>query len=103
MTTTALAFVRVSTGSQDESTQVRDLNDYAAANGITLIDTGQRLHGYSASAGEQEPALRDAIEGIKQGRWQAIMVTDSSRLERRDDATRFIRMLLAIFDAGGII
>lgn len=97
-----LEFIRVSTGSQDEISQTRDLNRHAAANDINV--TGRIvLHGYSASAGLQDPALREAIEGIEQGRWQAIMVTDSSRLERRDDATRFIRMLLAIFDAGGVI
>lgn len=103
-TTDALAFVRVSTGSQDEKTQVRDLTAYAddTRHGVRLV-SWTKLHGYSAGAGEQDQDLREAIEGIQQGRWQAIMVTDSSRLERRDDATRFIKMLLSIYEAGGII
>ena len=95
-------FIRVSTGSQDESTQISELDTYAASNRLNVAGRVV-LHGYSASGGEQDPALREAIDGIKQGRWHAILVTDSSRLERRDDATRFIKMLLAIFDAGGII
>jgi hypothetical protein len=98
--TDALAFVRVSTGSQDESTQVTTLNDYAADNGITIVHT-IRLHGYSASHGTQEPALRDAVEGIERGRWRLVLVTDSSRLDRREDLDAQAEILLAIRQAGG--
>lgn len=99
-TSDALAFVRVSTGSQDESTQVRDLLKYAEDNGIRIISQTV-LHGYSASAGTQEPALREAIEGIELGRWRLILVTDSSRLDRREDLDAQAEILLAIRQAGG--
>src|SRR6266404_6442096 len=57
----AAAFVRVSTGSQDESSQVKVIDDYAEANGLTIVKTF-RLREYSASKGTQEPALREAID-----------------------------------------
>ena len=38
-TNDALALVRVSTGSQDESTQVTALNNHAEANGIKIVHT----------------------------------------------------------------
>jgi N-acetyl-beta-hexosaminidase len=53
-------FVRVSSGSQDESSQVKVIAAYAAEREITIVKTF-RLHGYSASLGTQEPALREAI------------------------------------------
>ena len=98
MESTALAFVRVSTGSQDESTQVTALEAYAGDHGIKIVDR-VILHGYSASHGTQEPALREAIEGI--GRYRYIMVTDSSRLDRREDLDAQAEILLAIRQAGG--
>ena len=64
----AAAFVRVSTGSQDETSQVKVIDDYAAQNGVTIVKTF-RLHGYSASGGTQEPALREAIEDIARGEY----------------------------------
>ena len=48
------AFVRVSTGSQDETSQVKVIDDYAAQHGVTIVKTF-KLHGYSASHGTQEP------------------------------------------------
>jgi hypothetical protein len=100
----ALAFIRVSTGSQDESSQERDLSNYAddPGNGIHIADW-VRLHGYSASHGSQEPALRDAIAGITAGKYSVVMVTDSSRLDRREDLDAQAAILLAIRRAGGDI
>ena len=101
-TTNGLEFVRVSTGSQDESTQVTTLDSYAAENQIRIAaDARMILHGYSASHGAQEPALREAIEGIRQGRWKVILVTDSSRLDRREDLDAQAEILLSIRQAGG--
>jgi hypothetical protein len=95
-----LEFVRVSTGSQDETTQIRDLDDYAGDHNIN-VKKRVVLHGYSASHGTQEPAIREAIEGIREGRWSLIMVTDSSRLDRREDLDAQAEILLAIRQAGG--
>jgi DNA invertase Pin-like site-specific DNA recombinase len=47
-------FVRVSTGSQDESSQIKIGTTYAAEHGIVIVKT-VKLHGYSASHGTQEP------------------------------------------------
>ncbi len=98
--TGALAFVRVSTGSQDETTQVTTLEEHAPDHDLHIVDTW-RLHGYSASKGEQDADLRRAIEGIEQGRWRVIYVTDSSRLDRREDLDAQAEILLAIRQAGG--
>lgn len=96
----ALAFMRVSTGSQDLSTQLTELTKYAEANGVKIVNKVE-LRGYSASAGAQEPALREVIRGIEQGRWRTILVTDSSRLDRREDLDAQAEILLAIRQAGG--
>lgn len=93
-------FARVSTGSQDAATQHTTLDAFATANGINI--TGEAtLRGYSASKGEQEPTLREVIRGIEQGRWGKILVTDSSRLDRREDLDAQAEILLAIRQAGG--
>jgi DNA invertase Pin-like site-specific DNA recombinase len=96
----ALGFVRVSTGSQDESTQIKALQAYADDHDLNIVKF-MKLHGYQASSGEQEPALREAIQGIEQGRWHTILVTDSSRLDRREDLDVQAEILLAIRQAGG--
>jgi DNA invertase Pin-like site-specific DNA recombinase len=96
----ALAFMRVSTGSQDLSTQLTELTKYADANKIKIVSKTE-LRGYSASKGEQEPALREVIRGIEQGRWRTVLVTDSSRLDRREDLDAQAEILLAIRQAGG--
>jgi DNA invertase Pin-like site-specific DNA recombinase len=96
------AFVRVSTGSQDESSQVKIVNDYAAEHGITIVKTF-KLHGYSASHGTQEPALREVIAEITRGDYTTLIVTESSRLDRREDLDAQAEILLAIRSAGGDI
>lgn len=92
-------FVRVSTGSQDEASQVKDIKNAASQRGITIV-RWFKLHGYSASAGAQEPALREAISDIERGDYTAIVVTDSSRLDRRTPKEQKAT-LLAIALAGG--
>jgi DNA invertase Pin-like site-specific DNA recombinase len=96
------AFVRVSTGSQDETSQVKIVNDYAAEHGITVVKTF-KLHGYSASHGTQEPALREAVADITRGDYTTLIVTESSRLDRREDLDAQAEILLAIRSAGGDI
>jgi DNA invertase Pin-like site-specific DNA recombinase len=96
------AFVRVSTGSQDESSQLKIIAAYAEEHGITIVKTF-RLHGYSASHGMQEPALREAIADIERGDYSALIVTESSRLDRREDLDAQAEILLAIRSAGGDI
>ena len=95
-------FVRVSTGSQDEISQIKILTDESAQRGITIVKWF-KLHGYSASHGTQEPALREAIADIQRGDYSALMVTESSRLDRRDELDAQAEILLGIRSAGGDI
>ncbi|MFI6902012.1 recombinase family protein [Nonomuraea sp. NPDC050394] len=98
----AAAFVRVSTGSQDEISQIEAIDAYAAERGITIVKTF-RLRGYSASKGTQEPALRQAIADMERGEYSTLIVTESSRLDRREDLDAQAEILLAIRAAGGDI
>lgn len=98
--TIGIGLARVSTGSQDEASQVRDITDEAAARGITLAKV-ITLHGYSASHGMQEPALQEIIAGMERGDWSVLLVTDSSRIDRREDLDTQAAVLLAIRAAGG--
>src|SRR5882757_7283953 len=77
-------FVRVSTGSQDEASQVKVVEVDAAERGVTIVKWF-RLHGYSASHGTQEPALREVIADIARGDYSTLIVTEWSRLDRRED------------------
>jgi DNA invertase Pin-like site-specific DNA recombinase len=90
----------VSTGSQDESSQVGVIDEWAGQHGVTVVKTF-RLHGYSASHGMQEPALREAIADMARGDYAALIVTESSRLDRREDLDAQAEILLGIRSAGG--
>lgn len=98
--TLGAGFVRVSTGSQDEASQIKVIEADAVERDITVVKWF-RLHGYSASHGTQEPALREAIGDIQRGAYSTLIVTDSSRLDRREDLDAQAEILLAIRSAGG--
>lgn len=98
--TLGIGLARVSTGSQDEASQVRDITGESARRGITLAKI-IKLHGYSASHGTQEPALMEIIAGMERGDWSALIVTDSGRIDRREDLDAQAAVLLAIRSAGG--
>jgi len=98
----AAAFVRVSTGSQDEASQIKVIDAYAQECGVTIVKTF-KLKGYSASKGMQEPVLREAIADIQRGDYGTLIVTESSRLDRREDLDAQAEILLAIRSAGGDI
>jgi DNA invertase Pin-like site-specific DNA recombinase len=93
-------FVRVSTGSQDEASQIKVIAEAAEQRGITIV-RWFKLHGYSASRGMQEPALREAIADIERDEYSVLVVTESSRLDRREDLDAQAEILLAIRSAGG--
>lgn len=95
-------FVRVSTGSQDEASQIKVIKADARERGVTIVKWF-KLHGYSASHGMQEPALREAIADIGRGDYSALIVTESSRLDRREDLDAQAEILLAVRAAGGEI
>jgi DNA invertase Pin-like site-specific DNA recombinase len=93
-------FVRVSTVSQDESSQVEAISRECEERGITIVKWF-KLHGYSASKGEQEPALRDAIADMERGDYALLVVTESRSLDRREDLDAQAEILLDIRRAGG--
>jgi DNA invertase Pin-like site-specific DNA recombinase len=93
-------FVRVSTGSQDEASQVTTIEADAGRRGVTIVKWF-KLHGYSASKGTQEPALREAIADIERGDYSALIVTESSRLDRNEDLDAQAEILLGVRRAGG--
>jgi DNA invertase Pin-like site-specific DNA recombinase len=95
-------FIRVSTGSQDETSQEVMLDAEAEQRGIQVVKRFV-LHGYSASHGTQEPALREAIAAMERGDYSVLMVTESSRLDRREDLDAQAEILLAVRAAGGEI
>jgi hypothetical protein len=49
----------------------------------------------------QEPALLEIIAGMERGDWSVLIVTDSSRIDRREDLDVQAGVLLAIRAAGG--
>lgn len=95
----AAEFIRVSTGSQDESSQVKMTDGYADAHGFTIVKRFV-LHGYSASKGEQEPALLEVIADMERGDYATLIVTESSRLDRRGYKEQ-AKFLFRVSDLGG--
>lgn len=98
--TPAIKFIRVSTDSQDEQTQHTSIDEFAPANGYVIVDEIV-LRGYSASKGEQEPALRKVIADIQAGKYKAVIVTESRALDRRPDVWAQLQVIMAIRLAGG--
>ena len=92
--------MRVSTVSQDESSQVKAISRECEERGITIVKWF-KLHGYSASKGEQEPALREAIADMERGDYPLLIVTESRSLDRREDLDAQAEILLDIRRAGG--
>ena len=94
---TDYGFIRVSTGSQDAQTQQRDiLRAYPGA----LIQTPD-TKAASASKGQQLDALDAVIAKLRKG--DRVIVTDSSRLDRRDNLTSQIETMMAIRKTGAVI
>jgi DNA invertase Pin-like site-specific DNA recombinase len=90
-------FVRISTGSQDAQTQERDILKVAPGAAIIRPD-GKAA---SASKGEQLDALDAVIVKLRKG--DRVIVTDSSRLDRRDNLTSQVETMLAIRKTGAAI
>jgi DNA invertase Pin-like site-specific DNA recombinase len=95
-------WVRVSTGSQDESSQLRELRAYAASMGYTIVKV-IRLHDVSASKGEQEDAMNEVIADVQALKYEVLLVDDSSRLDRRDNVHARDYFRAAVGLAGGAI
>lgn len=94
---TDYGFVRASTGSQDVQTQERDILKFSPGAIIVRPDTKAA----SASKGEQLDALDAVIAQLRPG--DRVIVTDSSRLDRRDNLTSQVRTMLDIRETGAAI
>lgn len=94
---TDYGFVRVSTGSQDAQSQRRDILTASPCAVIITPDTKAA----SASKGQQLDALDAVIARLCDG--DRIIVTDSSRLDRRDNLTSQVETMLTIRKTGAVI
>jgi len=88
-------FIRVSTGSQDARTQEDAIRN--ASPDAVIVRPGTA----SASKGEQLDALDAVIAKLRKG--DQVIVTDSSRLDRRDNLTSQVETMLAIRKTGAAI
>jgi DNA invertase Pin-like site-specific DNA recombinase len=94
---TDYGFIRVSTGGQDAQTQERDI--LKASPGAVIIRPDTKAA--SASKGEQLDALDAVIAKLRVG--DRVIVTDSSRLDRRENLTSQVETMLAIRKTGAVI
>jgi DNA invertase Pin-like site-specific DNA recombinase len=99
--TSAGILVRVSSDGQDEQNQLPELERYCYDNNLR-INKRYDVHDKSAYHGEHEAWLDEALEDIRAGFLQVLVVVHSSRLDRRDpDVAEFYH--LSIRQAGGRI
>src|SRR5258707_6409415 len=101
MTTTAGVWVRVSTGDQDETNQVPDIERHCAAHDYS-IERRYELNDKSASKGEQQTKLDEMLHDMRDGAIKVLVCWHSDRLERRGPEYVF-RLLAQVRDAGGNI
>jgi DNA invertase Pin-like site-specific DNA recombinase len=94
---TDYGFIRISTGSQDAQTQERDI--LKASPGAVIIRPDTKAA--SASKGEQLDVLDAVMAKLRMG--DRVIVTDSSRLDRRDNLTSQVETMLAIRKTGAAI
>jgi DNA invertase Pin-like site-specific DNA recombinase len=95
------AWFRVSSGGQDEANQVPDVERYCTQRGYR-INKRYEVHDKSAYHGEQEAALKEALEDLRTGVIQKLVCWHSDRLDRRGvmDALSFI---IDVRKAGGVV
>jgi len=95
----AARFFRVSSDGQDERHQFGEVDGHCEERGYQVVKTF-RLHDVSASKGEQEPALEEMLEDIRNGAYTVVVLAHSSRLDRRDPDIAMLYSLL-VRKAGG--
>lgn len=95
------AWQRVSTGGQDEASQLPDLVTWCDSHGYEIARR-YVLHGKSASKGRQDAALDQVIRDMQDGTITVLVVWQSSRIERRG-ATSVFDLARRVREAGGRI
>lgn len=93
------AWVRVSTGRQDEANQESDIERYCAGHDYTIVKR-YKLNDISAYKGEQDVKLAEMLADVASGTISVLVVWHSDRLERRGVEALF-RLLRSVREAGG--
>jgi len=92
---------RVSTGGQDEASQLPDLTRWCDSHDYEIA-ARYVLHGKSASKGKQDAALDEVIRDMQDGKISVLVVWQSSRIERRGVYSVF-DLARRVKEAGGRI
>lgn len=79
----AARWIRVSSGSQDEQSQIPVIDAECAKLGWTVVERVFRLHDKSASKGEQQAEQDAAVAAMANGEFDILVCTESDRLDRR--------------------
>jgi DNA invertase Pin-like site-specific DNA recombinase len=93
------AWVRVSTGGQDEANQVSDIQRHCAEHGYRIAKWYE-LNDKSASKGEQQVKLDEMLGDMRLGVITVLVCWHSDRVERRGPEALF-RLLRQAREAGG--
>jgi hypothetical protein len=96
------AWIRVSSGSQSEQAQLTEvISPYISRRRYEDSGILYRLHDVSAAKGEHSAHQEQVITDLEAGRYDVLIVPDSSRLERRDEGDELIVFLARVRLAGG--
>jgi DNA invertase Pin-like site-specific DNA recombinase len=95
------AWLRVSTGGQDEANQEPDVMGWITGHGYELRKT-YRLHGKSATKGQQQHAIEEMLADIRAGVITVLAVWAADRIERRG-ALAALTLAEQVRQAGGRI
>ena len=100
--TPAGGWIRVSGDKQDERNQVEEVIRYCVQREYWIV-RWYVVHAKSASKGEQQKDLDSAIEDTREQRIHVLVISDSSRIERREGkiGTELLNALAEFTDAGG--
>ncbi len=96
------AWIRVSGDKQDEENQVAEVIAYCVKHDYWIV-RWYIVHAKSAFKGEHQADLDRAIEDMREGITQVLVIAHSNRLERREGkiGTELLSTLAEFVDAGG--
>lgn len=95
----AAGWIRVSSGTQDESTQIPVIESACAGRGLTVV-RWFRLHDVSASKGAQQAEQNAAVAAMAAGEFDVLVCTESDRLDRRGPRAAYAFMWALEIAAG---
>ena len=95
-------WLRVSTGAQDEASQVPDIDGYNAEKGYTRSGKVYVVHGKSAYHGKHAPKLDEMFADMAAGVFDVLVVWAVDRIERRG-ALKVFELIERARAAGGRI